>query len=94
MTLARALVAGAPDAGDTAFWDSMGIPPEMRDGITASAAVTPLWPEHQTALQIFGALQTQWRVGMAGATGLDYAALPTVMELYQVVILEDKEFVW
>lgn len=24
---------------------------------------------------------TQWRVGMSGATGLDYAALPVVMRL-------------
>ena len=27
---------------------------------------------------------TQWRVGMAGATGLDYAALPVVMRLVGV----------
>lgn len=27
---------------------------------------------------------TQWRVGAAGATGLDYAALPVVMRLMNV----------
>lgn len=27
---------------------------------------------------------TQWRIGMAGATGLDYAALPPVMRLVGV----------
>lgn len=26
-------------------------------------------------------MSTQWRVGMAGATGLDYGALPHVMRL-------------
>ena len=26
-------------------------------------------------------MQTQWRTGMAGATGLDYAALPAVLQL-------------
>lgn len=26
-------------------------------------------------------MSTQWRVGMAGATGLDYGALPAVMRL-------------
>lgn len=26
-------------------------------------------------------MQTQWRVGMNGATGLDYTALPAVMDL-------------
>ena len=26
-------------------------------------------------------MQTQWRIGMAGPTGLDYAALPAVLSL-------------
>ena len=26
-------------------------------------------------------MTTQWRIGMNGATGLDYSALPAVMEL-------------
>lgn len=30
-------------------------------------------------MNVFIAMQTQWRVGMAGATGLDYAALPAVL---------------
>lgn len=34
-----------------------------------------LWPEHVPALQLWSAVQTQWRVGMAGATGLDYAGV-------------------
>jgi Phage related hypothetical protein (DUF1799) len=32
-------------------------------------------------VQVFLAMQTQWRTGMAGATGLDYAALPAVLRL-------------
>ena len=32
-------------------------------------------------MQVFLAMQTQWRTGMAGATGLDYAALPAVLRL-------------
>ena len=36
-------------------------------------------------LQVFLALQTQWRYsGMGGATGLDYGALPAVFELLAV----------
>lgn len=30
------------------------------------------------AVRVFLALQTQWRSGMGGPTGLDYAALPAV----------------
>ena len=33
------------------------------------------------AVRVFLALQTQWRHGMAGPTGLDYAALPPVFDL-------------
>jgi hypothetical protein len=84
MALARAFLMGAPDAGDAQFWEALGIPAEMRDGIVASSAVTPLWLENQTPFEVFVALQTQWRVGMGGPTGLDYAAVPVVLELYQV----------
>lgn len=30
---------------------------------------------------MFIAMSTQWRIGMSGATGLDYNALPVVMKL-------------
>lgn len=29
-------------------------------------------------MQVFMAMQTQWRIGMGGATGLDYSVLPVV----------------
>lgn len=34
-----------------------------------------LWPEHVQAWRIFTDLFSQWRHGMAGPTGLDYAAV-------------------
>lgn len=34
-----------------------------------------LWPEHLPALALWSDVQTQWRVGMAGPTGLDYAGV-------------------
>lgn len=41
-----------------------------------------LWPEHEPALCIFvHDLRTQWRVGMAGATGLDYTAVIATLRL-------------
>lgn len=39
---------------------------------------TEVFPENWQPLEVFAAMQTQWRTGMGGATGLDYAALPTV----------------
>lgn len=34
-----------------------------------------LWPEHVAVLNLWFAAQTQWRHGMAGPTGLDYAGV-------------------
>ena len=33
------------------------------------------WPENIDSLNLFVAVQTQWRVGTSGATGLDYPAV-------------------
>lgn len=35
-------------------------------------------------MQVFMAMQTQWRIGMGGATGLDYSALPVVEDRLNV----------
>lgn len=34
-----------------------------------------LWPENVPAFSVFRQLRTQWRIGWAGPTGLDYAAV-------------------
>lgn len=38
-----------------------------------------LWPEHVPALVLWTAVQTQWRHGFDGPTGLDYAGVRVVM---------------
>lgn len=40
-----------------------------------AAQVVEVWPENWPAFQLFQDVSTQWRVGMGGATGLDYLAL-------------------
>lgn len=53
-------------------------------GLTAEEASGPpveLWPDNLPAVNAFIAMSTQWRVGMNGATGLDYAVVPTVLRL-------------
>ena len=40
-----------------------------------------VWPENWTAFQVFYALDTQWRHGMEGRTGIDYAAIPVTVEM-------------
>ena len=50
----------------------------------ASGPPVEVWPDNVQALNVMIAMGTQWRVGMAGATGLDYSALPAVMRLVGV----------
>lgn len=40
-----------------------------------------IWPENWGAYGVFCAMETQWRIGMAGPTGLDYAALPVALRM-------------
>lgn len=62
---------------------------EMSDAdLHRSADDAGIWPWHETALAVFEACSTQWRVidGMNGrrAIGLDYAAFDPVMDLMGV----------
>ena len=41
-------------------------------------------PDNWTAFEAFNSLGTQWRVGFAGAIGLDYGVIPDVLKLQQI----------
>lgn len=43
-------------------------------------SIVEVWEENWPALEIFSMLGTQWRVGMGGPTGLDYAILPIIFD--------------
>lgn len=47
------------------------IPPEIIE----------VWDINWNAFTLFHSLSTQWRVGMGGATGLDYVAIPAVAKM-------------
>lgn len=60
-------------------------------GLTLEEASGPpveVWPDNVPALNVFIAAATQWRCGMAGPTGLDYAVLPAVMRMVGVPAAE------
>lgn len=50
------------------------------------ADLETIYFDEQTAQswQLFQAMQTQWRIGMNGPTGLDYNTLPMLFELYKI----------
>lgn len=43
--------------------------------VAATSRDAEVWPENWPAVALFLELDTQWRIGMAGPVGLDYAAL-------------------
>lgn len=50
----------------------------------AANDIVEVWPDNWGASLLFVDLMTQWRMGMAGAIGLDYTAIPVVMDLRDV----------
>jgi hypothetical protein len=70
--------AAKPPAAELAVW---GLSPDDFPELDVEFDV---WPDNLIALNVFIAMQTQWRVGYTGATGLDYTALPAVLSLVGV----------
>lgn len=54
----------------------------MLDG-KAAEQVLYLWPENADTWRHWCAVQTQWRVGMSGRTGLDYAGVCAYLTLHE-----------
>jgi len=52
-----------------------------------------LWPENQQSYYVFYSMQTQWRVGMNGRTGLDYNVLPEMWRRLKIHP-DDRDFVF
>ncbi len=57
-------------ASEWGFEVAMPDAPPPEDG-----EVCHLWPENLLPWECWHAVQTQWRMGMGGATGLDYTAV-------------------
>jgi hypothetical protein len=50
-----------------------------REDVAADPSMTcAVWPCCWQSVEVFARMSTQWRVGVAGPVGLDYAALPVV----------------
>jgi hypothetical protein len=61
----------------------MGLPSDLiadAEGVADQEVYPDVWP----ALDMLIDMQTQWRVGAAGATGMDYTALETLMRVKRV----------
>ena len=54
------------------------------EGEEPEARVEYLWPENIAAWRVWCGVQTQWRTGMGGSTGLDYAGVRAYLKLQRV----------
>lgn len=77
----RALYSSVKTKPDAAALAVFGLTPEDFPDLDDTVEV---WPDNEPAVRLYCAMQSQWRVGFAGPTGLDYAALPAVLSLLQI----------
>lgn len=50
-----------------------------------------VWPDNAMVVAAFIAMGTQWRTGNSGPTGLDYSALPVVMQMLKIPESDQSE---
>ena len=78
---ARRLVGGHDDGNEvTAALAAMGLTPDTRLG----DADIDLYADTAASVEVFTSLTTQWNIGMSGATGLRYEAVPLVLRMVGV----------
>lgn len=53
-----------------------------------------LWPDNVLAWQCWLDVQTQWRTGMGGPTGLDYAGVRAYLDEACVGPEQDRPYIW
>ena len=73
------MYSGSPTNDDLA---ALGLPGQASKSFEEEAC--SIWPCNWKTVQLFVAMGTQWRIGMGGPTGLDYATLPVVAESLRI----------
>lgn len=61
-----------------------------REGDLAEPEDLDIYPENEAPVCLFMAMGTQWREGMNGRTGLDYAALEAVARITGIELTRDR----
>ena len=50
----------------------------------ASGPPAEVWPDNLDAVNVFIGMATQWRPSFGGVIGLDYGALPAVLDMLEI----------
>ena len=84
------MVGGNGDIEKTS--NRLGLPVELvMESERFNRSDEGVYPDNVQAVSIFCDMMTQWRVGMSGATGLDYKALPVVLSIRRVKLPERED---
>lgn len=78
------MFAPLPNPQELAFW---GLTPE---DVVAQNQVE-VWADNWQAVELFGQMRTQWRVGFGGIVGLDYLFLNFLMDWRKIPHEEREE---
>ena len=81
----RAIYSDAPDVPPQAELAMYGLTVE---DFPEQSVEVEIWPDNVPATNTFIAMGTQWRMGPAGATGMDYGPLPGVMDMLGIDLPE------
>lgn len=87
------MAGGQSSTATASFLDAMGAPPQLRAQLSVAHEID-VYPENWPAVRVFALMSTQWRVGMMGAIGLDYTALPVVEARSGVTNEDPADLFW
>lgn len=76
------MVGGGSDISETS--NRLGLPADLLAESEQFQRADGVYPDNAQTVGIFSDMMTQWRMGPAGATGLDYNALPVVLMIRAV----------
>lgn len=80
-----------PARDDVNSLQMLGIPARAQAAFVVEPDELGVPPENWPALRVMLAMQTQWRVGMGGRTGLVYEALPTVLRMTGIAPADEPD---
>lgn len=67
---------------------ALGLPAQLATSFEETEC--EIWPQNWKTVQLFILMATQWRIGMSGATGLDYAALPMLATVHDIRLTQKR----
>jgi hypothetical protein len=65
---------------------------QCEEGITIDEDEFWLWPENEEVFRVWLGLQTQWMVGMSGATGLSYPGVESDLRMLGIPTKKRRQF--